>query len=121
MLAARPFNKAFYFVIALAQLHSILTFGQTAFLNFDKPSQYTNNFNPWNDAGGANGGTYAFSENLAVGVGGSGGVSVLNNSDTTASYTAGSWNLASNGATIILSTLLFSDGLSSGDKVQFGI
>src|SRR6516165_6318724 len=54
-------------------------FAQTAFLNFNTVGQYTNNFNPWNDNGGANGGVYGFAENLSVGVAGSGGVSLLNN------------------------------------------
>src|SRR5262245_42343123 len=35
-------------------------FGQTVFLDFNTSGQYTSNFNPWNDAGGVNGGNYSF-------------------------------------------------------------
>jgi uncharacterized repeat protein (TIGR03806 family) len=95
---------------------------QTVFLSFNTVGQYTNNFNPWNDNGsGANGGAYAFEENLTNGVGGSGGVSVFNDDDTTATYKSGSWNFAVNGATILVSVLVYADGQSGGDKTQLGI
>src|SRR5690242_8830512 len=80
--------------LALGALSPALA--QTAFLNFYVPGEYTNNFNPWNDVSGSNGGNYAFAESLSVGVGGGGGVSILNNNDTTAAYRSGSWNLATN-------------------------
>src|SRR5689334_7938656 len=113
-----PQRRLTLYLLALFTLILSSTFGQTVFLDFNTPGQYTNNFNPWNDAGGGNGGVFAFSENLSVGVGGSGGVSVFNNSDTTAAYRTGSWNFAANGATVILSTLIYSDGQTSGNKIQ---
>src|SRR5277367_7042803 len=96
-------------------------FAQTAFLNFNTVGQYTNNFNPWNDNGsGTNAGAYSFEENLTNGVGGSGGVAVFANNDMTATYNAGSWNLATNGANVTVSVLIYADGQSSGDKIQLG-
>src|SRR5437588_12286694 len=59
-------------------------FGQTAFLDFNTPGQYTNNFNPWNDNGGGKGGNYSFIESLTAGVGGGGGDTGVHNSDTNA-------------------------------------
>ena len=47
-------------------------FAQTAFLDFNTIGEYTNNFNPWNDIGGVNGGAYAFRKTQRWG-GGSGG------------------------------------------------
>src|SRR5436305_14598294 len=72
--------------------------GQTVFLDFNTTNQYTNNFNPWNDTGGNNGGNYSFSESSTLGVGGSGGVSVFQSSDTTAAYKSGSWDFSTNGS-----------------------
>src|SRR5882762_1216005 len=100
--------------IALVSMSTLSAHSQSVFLDFNTPGQYTNNFNPWNDNGGGNGGVYAFGENTSAGVGGSAGVSVLNNSDTTATYKSGSWNFAVNGATVIVSTLLHTDGQTSG-------
>jgi len=94
--------------------------GGTAFLNFNTPGQYTNNFNPWNDGGGVNSANYSFTESTNDGVGGSGGVAVFQSTDMTAIYTNSGWNLATNGATIVVSVLLYTDGQSSGDKVQLG-
>src|SRR3569833_2880470 len=94
---------------------------QTAFLDFNTTGQYTNNFTPWNDNGGGNGGAYGFAENPSAGVTGRGGVSILNNNDTTAAYRSKSWNFATNGSTIIVSVLVFANGQTSGDKVQLGI
>jgi hypothetical protein len=54
---------------------SPLTLGQTVFVDFNTPGQYTANFNPWNDSTGVNAGNYSFSENTSAGVNGSGGVS----------------------------------------------
>ena len=68
-----------------------------------------------------NGASCGFSENLTAGVNGSGGVGVINNNDTTATYRNGSWNFAVNGSTIIVSTLMYTDGQTSGDKLQLGI
>jgi uncharacterized repeat protein (TIGR03806 family) len=96
-------------------------FGQAIFLDFNSTGQYTNNFNPWNDNGGSNAGNYSFAENLAAGIGGGGGVSILNNNDMTAVYKGRSWNFAVNGATVIASVLVHADGQSSGDKIQLGI
>src|SRR5271168_2357029 len=97
------------------------SFAQTAFLNFNTVGQYTNNFNPWNDNGGVNGGNYSYEENTTNGVGGSGGVAIFQSTDMTATYNAGSWNLATNGATVLVSVLIYTDGQSSGDKVQLGV
>src|SRR5277367_1886580 len=59
---------AFFCFIAASGL------AQTAFLDFNTVGQYTNNFNPWYDNGGGNGGNYSYEENTTNGVGGSGGV-----------------------------------------------
>ena len=87
-----------------------MTVGQTVFLNFNAPGQYAGNFNAWNDNAGVNGGNYSFEENSTNGVGGSGGVAVFQSADTTATYKSGSWNLASNGATMVVSLLVYADG-----------
>jgi hypothetical protein len=94
---------------------------QTAFLDFNAVGEYTNNFNPWNDNGGVNAGAYAFQENPGDGVGGSGGVAVDQSTDSTATYKTRSWNFATNGAAIMVSTLIYDAGGSAGDKVQLGI
>ena len=94
---------------------------QTALVDFNVPGEYTNHFFPWNDNGGVNGTDFAFEENTTNGVGGSGGVAVFQSSDTTATYKSGSWNLSTNGATILVSVLVYTDGQSSGDKVQLGV
>ncbi|MGC9943218.1 MAG: chitobiase/beta-hexosaminidase C-terminal domain-containing protein [Verrucomicrobiota bacterium] len=94
---------------------------QTAFLDFNSAGEYANNFNPWNDVNGVNGGAYAFQENLGDGVGGSGGVSVYQSTDTTATYKSGSWDFATNGSTIIVSTLIYAAGGDAGDKIQLGV
>jgi len=60
-------------------------FAQTAFVDFNIPGQYTNNFNPWNDAGGNNGSNYPFAESTSAGVNG-GGVSIISSTETTAAY-----------------------------------
>src|SRR5271154_3631702 len=62
-------------------------FAQTVFLDFNTVGQFTNNFNLWNDNGsGANAGVYSFEESTTDGVGGGGGVSVYQSTDTTATY-----------------------------------
>jgi predicted alpha-1,2-mannosidase len=48
-------------------------------------------------------------------------VSVFQSSDTTASYKNGSWNFATNGATIFVSVLLKANNQTSGNKIQLGI
>ncbi len=97
------------------------SFSQTAFLDFNTVGQYTNNFNVWQDNNGVNGGAYAFTENTTDGVAGSGGVSVFQSTDTTATYKTGSWNFATNGSTLILSTLVYASGGNNGDKIQLGL
>src|SRR5260221_4597663 len=72
---------------------------QTAFLDFNTPGQYTSNFNPWQDNGGANGGNYSFQEGAAAGVSGSGGVSGFPNNDTTPTDNQRSWEFSTNRAT----------------------
>src|SRR5258706_1833490 len=96
-------------------------FAQTVFLDFNTAGQYSSNFNAWNDNGGDNGGVHSFIESATGGIGGAGGVSVFQNNDTTATYKSGSWNFSSNGAALILSTLVKANGQASGDKVQLGI
>ncbi|HLH52414.1 MAG TPA: choice-of-anchor D domain-containing protein [Verrucomicrobiae bacterium] len=95
--------------------------GQTTFVDFNTPGEYTNNFNPWNDNGGNNGGNYSFVESSTAGVGGSGGVSVFQNNDTTAICTNNSWDFSTNGATLTISVLIKANGQTSGNKVQLGI
>ncbi|HZQ47508.1 MAG TPA: immunoglobulin domain-containing protein, partial [Verrucomicrobiae bacterium] len=90
-------------------------------MNFNSVGQYTNNFNPWNDNNGVNAGNYAFQENVGDGVGGGGGVGVFQSTDSTATYKSGSWNLATNGATIVVSTFIYANGGNNGDKVQLGV
>ncbi len=102
--------------------YPIPSFGQPVFFNFNTPGEYTNNFNPWNDTGGVNGGNYSYTESAAAGVGGSGGVSVfLPGTDMTATYKSSSWDFSTNGATIIVSVLVKANGMTSGNKVQLGI
>ncbi|HTA29744.1 MAG TPA: hypothetical protein VK731_04635, partial [Candidatus Cybelea sp.] len=113
-------------LLCLASLLVLSTSGamaQTAFLDFNTVGDYTNNFSPWNDVGGVNGGNYSFAENTTNGVGGSGGIALLADNDMTATYNAGSWNLSTNGATVVVSLLIYTDGQTSGgnDKVQLGI
>jgi hypothetical protein len=96
-------------------------FAQTVFVDFNTAGDYSNNFSPWNDAGGANGAAYSFAENPTNGVDGSGGVSVFQSTDMTATYESGSWNFATNGAAIVLSTLLYAAGGDNGDKIQLGL
>ncbi len=114
-------SRAALWLLTLLGCCAAPSFAQTVFLNFNSVGQYTNNFNPWNDAGGFDGGNYSFMESPTAGVGGSGGVSVFQSNDTTAAYNGSSWDFSTNGATIILSVLLKANGQSSGNKVQLGI
>ena len=94
---------------------------QPVFFDFNTVGQYTNNFNPWNDGGGFNAGNYAFTESPTDGVGGSGGVSVFQSTDMTATGNGRGWNLAANGATLLVSTLIYNSGGGNGDKIQLGV
>jgi hypothetical protein len=96
-------------------------FGQIVFLDFNTAGQYVNNFNPWNDNGGVNGGNYSFTESTSAGVNGSGGVSVFQSTDTTAAYKQGSWNFSTSGAALTISTMVKANGQVSGNKVQLGL
>jgi uncharacterized repeat protein (TIGR03806 family) len=108
-------------VFALLSVGLFSTSAQTAFLDFNTTGQYTNNFNPWNGSNLTNGGVYSFQESAMAGVGGSGGVSVFQNSDTTAVYKTRSWNFATSGAAIVLSVMTKANGQVSGNMVQFGL
>src|SRR5258708_3455820 len=88
-------RSAFWLVVWLSWC-SLAASGQTVFLNFNRAGQYTNNFNAWNDTGGANGGNFSFIENSSGGVGDSGEVSVFQSTDTTATYTNASWDFSTN-------------------------
>src|ERR1700752_1276366 len=81
-------------------------FAQTVFLDFNTAGQYTGNFSQWNDVGGNNGGNYDFVESAIGGVGGRGCVSVFASTDTTATYNSSSWDFSTNGAVIIVSTMV---------------
>jgi len=94
---------------------------QTAFLDFSTAGQYDASFNPWNDVGGVDGGNYDFQQSASGGVGGTGCVRVFQSSDTTAAYKAGSWDFSTNGAAIILSTMVKANGQKSANKVQLGL
>src|SRR5262245_45364239 len=107
-------------VVLFAISFGTWSFGQTLFLNFNTPGQYTGNFNPWNDSGGANAGNYCFAENAGAGVNGSGAVSVFQNTDTTATYNGGAWNFSTNGAALIVSALIKANGQTSANKTQLG-
>jgi uncharacterized repeat protein (TIGR03806 family) len=107
--------------MGLVCLYVTFAKAQTAFIDFNTAGQYTNQFNAWNDVGGVDGGNYAFLESTNAGVGGTGGISVFQSSDTTASYRSGSWDFSTNGAGIIVSTLIKANGMTSGNKVQLGI
>src|SRR5271157_3624551 len=91
---------------------------QTGFVDFNTAGGLTNRFNLWNDAGGTDGGNYAFAEGTAAGVG---GISVFQSTDTTATYKAGSWDFSTTGAALTVSFLFQANGLTSGDKIQLGI
>src|SRR5258706_1657235 len=93
---------------------------QAAFLDFNSAGQYTANFNPWNDSGGVNAGNYCFAERTSAGVASSGGVSVFQNTDTSATYNGGAWNFSTNGAVAVVSVLIKANGLTSANKVQLG-
>jgi uncharacterized repeat protein (TIGR03806 family) len=99
---------------------SPLAIGQTVFVDFNTPGQYTANFNPWNDSTGVNAGNYDFAESTSAGVNGSGGVSVFQSTDTTATYNGSGWNFSANGAALIVSTLIKANGQVSANKVHLG-
>src|SRR5882724_10249323 len=78
--------KPFCGLLILIKLSATSAFSQTVFLDFNADRQYTSNFNPWNDATGINAGNYCFAEGTNAGVNVSGGVSVFQNTDTTATF-----------------------------------
>src|SRR5690242_4988190 len=96
------------------------TIGQTVFLNLNAPGQYASNFNPWNDSTGVNAGNYDFAEGTTSGVNGGGGVSVFQSTDTTATYNGSGWDFSTNGAALIVSTLVKANGQVSANKVHLG-
>ncbi len=108
------------FIAVFAFASSTFVSAQTLLLNFNTSGQYTANFNPWNDSGGANAGNYCFAESGTAGVGGSGGVSVFQNTDTSATYNGASWNFSTSGAALIVSALIKANGQTSANKVQLG-
>src|SRR5579859_4099171 len=96
-------------------------FAQTVLLDFNSVGEYNNNFNPWNDNGGANGGNYSFAESTTGGVNGSGGVNVFQSVDTTAVYNQGSWDFSTSDAAITISVMVQANGQVSGNKAQLGL
>src|SRR5215510_6205996 len=84
--------------------------GQTVFIDFNASGQLTGNFNLWNDSGGANVGNYDFAESTSAGVNGSGGVSVFQSTDTTATYNGSGWDFSTNNAVVVVSTLIKANG-----------
>jgi uncharacterized repeat protein (TIGR03806 family) len=114
-------RKRFALLIAVVSLAAVSTEAQTVFLDFNTTGQYTNNFNPWNDSNSTNAGNYSFSESASAGVAGTRGVSVFQNSDTTATYKTGGWDFSTNGATISASILIKANSQTSNNRLQFGI
>ncbi|MDB6065398.1 MAG: hypothetical protein JWR26_1606, partial [Pedosphaera sp.] len=111
-------------LLAWLCLETIPAFAQTAFLDFNSVAQYSNNFSQFNDNGAnADAGNYSFAPGTTSGVAGSGGVTVFVGAanDMTATYNGGSWNFATNGATIILSTMVLANSQTSANKTQLGI
>ena len=117
----KPWRHWIWALAALLGSCPVAAFAQTVFLDFNTVGEYTNNFNPWNDNGGANGGNYSFMESTTAGVNGSGGVNVFQSVDTTAAYNQGSWDFSTSGAAITLSTLVKANGQINGNKAQLGI
>ena len=103
-------------LLALLSLGIHIATAQTTFLDFNTAGQYLNNFSLWTP-----GGSSSFQESAAAGVNGSGGVNVFQSADTTAVYKSGSWNLATNGAAITISTMVKANSQTSTDKAQLGI
>src|SRR5579871_2206051 len=100
-------RAARFLLPAVISVTAATGFAQSVFLDFNTVGQYTNNFNAWNDNGsGTNALNYSFSESATAGVNGTRGVSVFANNDTTASYKSGSWDFSTNGATVIMSTMI---------------
>ena len=121
LIAVGRFRRVLFLVFLLV-LPACGAMAQTAFVNFNTVGEYTNDFNPWGDNGmQGNSGNYSYEENTTNGVGGSGGVAVFDNSDMTATYNGGSWDLSTNGATIVVSLLIYTDGQSGAGKIQLGI
>ena len=117
----KPWRHWIWVLAAALGCGPLAGFGQTVFLDFNTVGEYTSNFNPWNDNGGANGGNYSFMESTSAGVNGGGGVSVFQSSDTTATYNQGSWDFSTSGAAITISVMVKANGQISGNKAQLGI
>ncbi len=94
---------------------------QTVFLNFDTPGQFTGNFSEWEDVGGVDGNSFSFQESTTAGIGGGGAIALTQSLDSTATYNGAGWNISGSNAAIIESMMVFTDGLTSGDKIQFGV
>src|SRR5258708_20642135 len=111
---SRPSQLIHYILFALifGCFLAIPAVSQTLFLDFNTVGQYSANFNPWNDSGGLNAGNYAFAESTTAGVNGSGGVSVFQSTDTSATYNGGSWNFSTNGPAKVVSAMAKADGQS---------
>ena len=120
-LCSAILNSSLTVLVASLWLWPSRSPAQTAFADFNSAGQYTNNFNAWNDSGGANVGNYAFAQSSSAGAAGGGGVSVFQSTDTTATYKSGSWDFSTNGAAILVATLFKANGQTSGDKVQLGV
>src|SRR5258708_6280030 len=119
--AKTPFIRAGICLFAALCAWAVPSPAQTVFLNFNTVGQYTNNFNPWNANGTGDGLNYSYMESPTAGVGGGGGISVFQSTDTTAIYKSGSWDFSTNGATITISVMVKANGQSSGNKIQLGI
>src|SRR5580698_9605946 len=94
---------------------------QTVFFGFAGAGDYTNNFDYFNgttETINSGGGTYVY--NSSAGVGGGGGIQIATSADFTTTLTTHSWNLSTNGAKILVSVLIYTDGETSADKTQLG-
>ena len=116
------FNSYFVLFLVFMFLGASACLAQTTFLDFNTPGELAGNFNMWNDNGsGANAASYCFEENSIDGAGGSGGIDIYQSTDTTATYSGAGRNFATNGATIIVSALIYAIGGDNGDKIQLGV
>jgi hypothetical protein len=87
---------------------------QNLSLDFNTPGQYTGNFNNPNTASPC-------TETNAGGVGNSGAL-LVTGGDGNATYSAGNWNFASNGASISVSMMaMIQQATGTGNKFQSGI
>ena len=116
-----PESMKRFLSIAIGLIAMVHAYAQTAFVDFNSPGQLATKFRLWNDAGGTDAGNYGFQESTNAGVAFSGGVSVFQNSDTTAVYKVNGWDFSTNVAVIVLSTMVKANNAVSGNKVQLGI